>query len=384
VKYIEVYVQTEEDLARTLSLTKTTLQGSPDIDAQPEQVYQLVNAILAESLLPLLVANIHRLPFEARKDTQTIISNVFRFRNPGSTSSEPDALKEVLRSQPDIVISLCNGYERRESAGACGGILKEALKWDAVAAVILYDEPLADGKTIDIYHDVDVTKTSSGQGVFWKFFDWIDKSSFEVSADAFDCFRLILTKHKQLVSQYISTNFDMFFDKYNNMLVKSDSYVTKRQSIKLLGEVLLDRQFYEVMTRYVDSGDNLKLVMWQLKDERRMVQYEAFHVFKVCQPSSKLTYCITDIMQIFAANPNKSYEVQKFLIMNKQRLLKFLPKFLEDRTEDDQFNDEKAWLVKAIGNLPDSTNALQPPTGARQPGEGAPVQQQSSTAQVRS
>ena len=35
------------------------------------------------------------------------------------------------------------------------------------------------------------------------------------------------------------------------------------------------------MTRYVDSGDNLKLVMWQLKDERRMVQYEAFHVFKV-------------------------------------------------------------------------------------------------------
>jgi len=28
-------------------------------------------------------------------------------------------------------------------------------------------------------------------------------------------------------------------------------------------------------------GDNLKLVMWQLKDDRRMVQYEAFHVFKV-------------------------------------------------------------------------------------------------------
>lgn len=43
--------------------------------------------------------------------------------------------------------------------------------------------------------------------------------------------------------------------------------------------------------------------------------------------------------------------------MNKQRLLKFLPKFLEDRTEDDQFNDEKAWLIKAIGNLPDSTSA---------------------------
>lgn len=68
-------------------------------------------------------------------------------------------------------------------------------------------------------------------------------------------------------------------------------------------------------------------------------------------------------MKIFAANPNKSPEVQKFLIMNKQRLLKFLPRFLEDRTEDDQFNDEKAWLVKAIGNLPDSTSDVKGAAG---------------------
>lgn len=350
----------EEELARTIAQIKTTLQGTPELEADPQQVYQLVSAILAESLLPMLVDNIHRLPFEARKDTQTIISNVFRFRSPGSTSSEPDALREVIRKQPEIIVSLCNGYGRRESASSCGGILKEALKWDAVAAVILYDEPSADGKTIDIYNDVDTSKPCTGRGVFWKFFDWIDKSTFEVSADAFDTFRLILTKHKPLVAQYISTNFDQFFERYNNVLIRSESYVTKRQSIKLLGEVLLDRQFYEVMTRYVDSGDNLKLIMWQLKDDRRMVQYEGFHVFK-----------------IFAANPNKSYEVQKFLIMNKQRLLKFLPKFLEDRTDDDQFNDEKAWLVKAIGNLPDSTAALKPPGSS-----GAPPTQQQT--QVRS
>jgi len=273
--------QTEEELARTIAQIKTTLQGTPDLEADPQQIYQLVSAILAESLLPMLVDNIYRLPFEARKDTQTIISNVFRFRSPGSSSSEPDALREVIRKQPEIIVSLCNGYERRESASSCGGILKEALKWDAVAAVILYDEPSADGKTIDIYNDVDTSSPCTGQGVFWKFFDWIDKSTFEVSADAFDTFRLILTKHKPLVAQYISTNFERFFERYNNVLIRSDSYVTKRQSIKLLGEVLLDRQFYEVMTRYVDSGDNLKLIMWQLKDDRRMVQYEGFHVFKV-------------------------------------------------------------------------------------------------------
>lgn len=74
--------------------------------------------------------------------------------------------------------------------------------------------------------------------------------------------------------------------------------------------------------------------------------------------------------------------MQKFLIMNKQRLLNFLPKFLEDRTDDEQFNDEKTWLVKAIGNLPDNTNAIRPPNPAGQK-PGTPVQQPSST-QVRS
>lgn len=273
--------QTEEELARALSTIKTTLQGTPELEADQQQVLQLVSLILNEGLLPSLVDNIHRLPFEARKDTQTIISNVFRFRNSGSTSSEPDALREVIRKQPELIIALCNGYDKRESASPCGGILKEALKWDAVAAVILYDEPTADGKTIDIYNDVDTSSPCTGRGVFWKFFNWIDKSSFEVSADAFDTFRLILTKHKPLVAQYITTNFELFFQQYNDILIRSESYVTKRQSIKLLGEVLLDRQFYEVMTKYVDSGENLKLIMWQLKDDRRMVQYEGFHVFKV-------------------------------------------------------------------------------------------------------
>lgn len=73
----------------------------------------------------------------------------------------------------------------------------------------------------------------------------------------------------------------MFFSKYNTILVQSESYVTKRQSIKLLGEILLDRANYNVMTAYVDSGEHLKIVMKLLRDDRRMINYEGFHVFKV-------------------------------------------------------------------------------------------------------
>ena len=76
----------------------------------------------------------------------------------------------------------------------------------------------------------------------------------------------------------------MFFERYNRILIQSNSYVTKRQSIKLLGEILLDRANYSVMTEYVDRGEHLKLCMNLLKDDRKMVQYEGFHVFKVFDP----------------------------------------------------------------------------------------------------
>jgi calcium binding protein 39 len=57
-------------------------------------------------------------------------------------------------------------------------------------------------------------------------------------------------------------------------------------------------------------------------------------------------------LQVFVANPNKSVAVQRILINNRDRLLKFLPKFLEDRTDDDQFTDEKSFLVRQIELLP--------------------------------
>lgn len=164
----------------------------------------------------------------------------------------------------------------------------------------------------------------------------------------------ILTRHKSLVSGYLTANFDQFFSRFNNVLVQSDSYVTKRQSIKLLGEILLDRANYTVMTTYVDRGDHLKLCMNLLKDDRKMVQYEGFHVFKVryiCNPFYVRTAILTKV-QVFVANPNKSIAVQRILINNRDRLLKFLPKFLEDRTEDDQFTDEKSFLVRQIELLP--------------------------------
>ena len=44
--------------------------------------------------------------------------------------------------------------------------------------------------------------------------------------------------------------------------------------------------------------------------------------------------------------------VQKILINNREKLVKFLPAFLAERTDDEQFADEKNFLVRQIEQLP--------------------------------
>jgi Mo25-like len=89
-----------------------------------------------------------------------------------------------------------------------------------------------------------------------------------------------LTKHKALVSKFLTEKYDQFFEKYTQLL-NSTNYVTKRQSLKLLGELLLDRTNFNIMAKYIAVGDNLKLMMNLLRDKSRNIQFEAFHVFKV-------------------------------------------------------------------------------------------------------
>ena len=146
--------------------------------------------------------SVPRLPFESRKDAQVIFSNVFRFRTPppapnshlrgassAGASDQPMVMRHIIDERPDIIVALCRGYDHRESAMPCGGVLREALKHDTIAALVLYDEPMPDGRSRGL-NNLNPDEPSSGKGVFWNFFDWIDKSAFEVSADAFNTFRV--------------------------------------------------------------------------------------------------------------------------------------------------------------------------------------------------
>ena len=71
----------------------------------------------------------------------------------------------------------------------------------------------------------------------------------------------------------------------------------------------------------------------KLKAKSRNIQFEAFYVLN------------------FVANPNKPKPILDILLRNQDKLVDFLSKFHNDRSDDEQFNDEKAYLIKQIKEL---------------------------------
>lgn len=55
----------------------------------------------------------------------------------------------------------------------------------------------------------------------------------------------LLTRHKMLCAEFLEANYDQVFTHYQDLL-NSENYVTRRQSLKLLGELLLDRHNFSV------------------------------------------------------------------------------------------------------------------------------------------
>ncbi|KAJ1802835.1 conidiophore development protein hyma [Coemansia sp. RSA 2598] len=274
-------------------------------DTTSEQVAQLAQEIYTTELLPLLIANLSRLEFETRKEVSIIFGILLR-RKIGSR--EPTV--EYLINRPNVLAALICGYGNPDAAIFCGNMLRECFKHEQlVKATLKLPE-------------------------FFNFFQYVESGNFDVTSDAFNSFHEALTKFKDPPVSFLTNNYEAFFASYTQLL-ESENYVVRRQSLKLLGEILLERKNFNVMMRYIKESSNLQMVMVALGDKSKSIQYEAFHIFK-----------------IFVANPTKTPEVRNILVKNREKLLAFLSKFQKDKDSDEQFKDEKAFLRTEIEKLP--------------------------------
>jgi hypothetical protein len=103
-----------------------------------EIVSQIANAAYSKDLLNIIVDRISSLGFEAKKDCVQIFTKLLR-REYGSRS--PTA--EHICGKPEILTKLVNGYDEKYTqvdALNSGLMLRECIKKDTLAKIILYDE----------------------------------------------------------------------------------------------------------------------------------------------------------------------------------------------------------------------------------------------------
>lgn len=155
----------------------------------------------------------------------------------------------------------------------------------------------------------------------------------------------------------------MFTVAIRSLFLSASGVLCISSSSQLLGELLLDRHNFTIMTKYISKPENLKLMMNLLRDKSRNIQFEAFHVFKVriyyyfTNPKLVSNFKIqmwqglSPCVQVFVANPNKTQPILDILLKNQTKLIEFLSKFQNDRAEDEQFSDEKTYLIKQIRDL---------------------------------
>lgn len=225
-------------------------------EPNPDRMTQMAQEVYISDLLPLLIANLDRLEFEAKKDVVSLFNSLLRRQ-----IADRFLTVEYLLTKESTIITMSRYYSTPGVALQCGQILRECIRHESLAKVLLIP-------------------TTNSDAEIWNYFDYVEKSTFDVASDAFSTLRGLLTTHKALVAEFLQTHYDQFFKSYQNLLT-STNYVWKRQSLKLLGEILLDRVNFNIMSKYIQSTENLKLMMNLLRDRSSHIQFEAFHVFKV-------------------------------------------------------------------------------------------------------
>ncbi|XP_052182139.1 putative MO25-like protein At5g47540 isoform X2 [Diospyros lotus] len=267
------------ELSKLIREIKSTLYGNSEAEPVSEACAQLTQEFFRENMLRLLIVCLPKLSLETRKDATQVVANLQR-QQVQSRLISCDYLEKNL----DLLDILVAGY-------------------------VLESEHMK------------------------KFFDYIQLPNFDISADAAATFKELLTRHKSTVAEFLSKNYDWFFAEYNSKLLESPNYITRRQAVKLLGDMLLDRSNSAVMTRYVSSRDNLRILMNLLRESSKSIQIEAFHVFK-----------------LFVANQQKPPDIISILVANRSKLLRLFADFKTEK-EDEQFEADKAQVVREIAAL---------------------------------
>ncbi|XP_047083698.1 putative MO25-like protein At5g47540 [Lolium rigidum] len=279
--------QKMEDLSRAIRETKFTLYGNGDAEPIAEACSQLTKEFFKENILRLIIVNLPHMDLETQKDVTQVIANLQRQKVDSRIIAS-----DYLEVNQDLLDTLVCGYDNTDIAIHYSSMLRDCIRHQVAARYVLSSQHMK------------------------KFFDYIQFPDFNLASDAFKTFKELLTRHKSTAAEFFNKSYDWFFPEFNSKLLQSSNYIIRRQSIQLLGDILLERLNSSVMVRYVSSKENLIVLMNLLREQSKAIQIEAFRVFK-----------------LFTANQNKPREIVSILLTNKSKILRFLKDFIIEKED---------------------------------------------------
>lgn len=215
--------------------------AAPGSDVDDSKATELSRCLQQEHLIAMLIEHISIVPFESRKDTALVFNNLCR-------KDWHRFATVYLAENFHIVYKLIDGYAFSDSALSCGSMLREAIRYEHLHRLVLYSPaadptpPSSSAAAAAIAEEPLVASSS----LLWIFCDnYVHLPNFDIASDAFNTLRelLVSTKNKALASEFIELQYDGVFQRYESLL-NSDNYVTRRRSLKMLGEILLDRRYF--------------------------------------------------------------------------------------------------------------------------------------------
>jgi len=271
------------------------------IQPSPKEQQEVAEEIIAQDFITKTLTYLPYLGFEARKKVVWILQFVI-------TNQQKEAVPYFLK-HPKIFTTLVTCYENSDS--------KVVVSYNNILGTVIQNKDMCEF----IFSD------SPYINPFFKYME-----SPTAGMDAFSTFKLLMTEHKGVpASEFIKKNYEAFFQNYNGLL-QCNNFPTKVQAFQLLNELLCARINFDIMVRYINDPENLKLVMLALKGGRAQ-QTAVFHVLK-----------------IFVGNPRKSPEVASILKLNKENLISFVQKF-EKEKEDPRLERDKEAMLEKLNEL---------------------------------
>lgn len=286
-----------------LSSMKFMLYGDAERKPKDEHIDKLTSLLQGTGMLLEIMSRLKTFDSEGKKDSAAIANYIVRRCEDNGTKNY------IIKNMYDIQHSLLDGYSEPDSAFAAGSIFQEILKHEDFITCLL--------------------KVKGVNNVIFQLMRYGNQEDFDIMSAAFASLKVMMTKHKSPLTIWLDENFKSFFVNLNS-LISSENRIMRCQSLTLLENILLERMNFNIMTRYSEDRENLKLIMKMLTDSSKAIQFEAFQIFK-----------------IFVVNPNQPYAVKSVLWKNKNRLIEYLGTFLEDQ-DDSQFCSEKSLVIKHL------------------------------------